>query len=262
MSYLMDKMSNIRIGQRLVIGMMLIITILVMPIILLLTESLSFQTRYNRTLENLGDISYIIQETEKQGYRIIDYCTMDMNIGESGETEIIVQMLYRVSRIRENIGTDERYQANLDTLQIVENLLLNYAESYKSGAGKCGGNSESFSLAGDMDFYSMVDTANYIVKNCNKLQSLEMNRSEDLKDEISANFRRMLITVSVTVVVVILLVIAGVYAITESITYPLGVLMAHIADISRSGLLDEDSAEMRGEKEEAVKKFVSQEGMS
>ena len=108
----------------------------------------------------------------------------------------------------------------------------------------------------------MVDTANYIVKNCNKLQSLEMNRSEDLKNEISSSFRRMLITVSVIVIIVIVLVILGVYTITESITYPLGLLMGHISHIAKSGLLDEDAKAVSQNKEKAVKKAVSQEGMS
>ena len=239
MSFAAEKMSNIRIGQRLLIGMMTIVTILVIPTILVITQAVGYQNRYNRTLENLGDISYIIQETETQGYRIIDYFTMDKNIEESGEAEIIVNMLYRIKQIRSNIGTDARYQANLDTLQIVDNLLNNYADSFKKGAGKC---DETYSMAGDTDFYSMVDTATYIVKNCNKLQALEMNRSEDLKDEISGGFIAMLITIVVIVAVVILLVIFFIATITESITYPLGMLMSHIAGVARSGLLDSDSS--------------------
>ena len=256
MSNIAGKMSNIRIGQRLVIGMMVMITILVLPIILLITQALSHQIRYNRTLENLSNISYIIQETEDQGYRIIDYCTMGMNVEESGEAEIIVQMLDKVTKIRDNIGDDTRYQANLDSLQIVDNLLANYAQSYKTGVGKCG---EDFSMAGDSDFYSMVDTADYIVKNCNELLSLEMNRSEDLKNEISSNFYTMLVTVSVIVIAVILLMIVLVYSITKSITYPLGLLMSHIADISKSGLLDEDSQETSQNKKQLTENAVKQE---
>lgn len=229
-----EKISNVRIGQRLLVSMMVIVTILVIPTILVITQAIGYQNRYNRTLENLSDISYIIQEAETQGYRIIDYFTMDMNIKESGEAEIIVRMLYRIKQIRSNIGTDARYQANLDTLQIVDNLLDSYASSFKKGAGKCG---ETYSMAGDTEFYSMVDTANYIVKNCNKLQALEMNRSEDLKNEISNGFIAMIVTITVIVIVVILLVIFFIAILTESITYPLGRLMSHISGISESGLL-------------------------
>lgn len=228
-------MSNLRIGQRLIIGMMVMISILVIPIILVMTQSLDHQSRYNRTLENLSDISYIIQETENQGYRIIDYCMMGTNIEDSGETEIVVTMLDKIERIRDNIGDDERYQDNIDRLDIVENLLENYAQSYKTGAGKCG---ENFSMAGDADFYAMVDTANYIVKNCNKLQSLEMNRSEDLREEISSSYHNMIYVVTVIVAIGILAMVLFVYSITKSITDPLGLLMVHIAEISESGLLD------------------------
>ena len=244
MSFAAEKMSNIRIGQRLLIGMMTIVTILVIPTILVITQAVGYQNRYNRTLENLSNISYIIQQTETQGYRIIDYFTMDMNIEQSGEAEIIVNMLYCIKQIRSNIGTDERYKENLDTLQIVDNLLSNYADSFKKGAGKCG---ETYSMAGDTDFYSMVDTANYIVKNCNKLQALEMNRSKDLKNDISNGFVAMLITIIVIVAVVILLVIFFITTITESITYPLGMLMSHIAGVAESGLLDSDNGDSNKE---------------
>ena len=222
-------LKNLRIGQRLIIAIMFMITVLVLPIILVMTQALSHQRRYNRILENLGNISYIIQETENQGYRIIDYCTMSMNIDKSGETEIIVQMLDKADKIRKNIGTDKRYKKNQEMLQIVKNLLKNYAQSYKTGVIKCG---KTFSMAGDTEFYSMVDTANYIVRNCNKLQSLEMNRSEDLKEEISDDFNRMFLTVFSIVVIVILVMILFVYSITKSITNPLGLLMSHIANIS------------------------------
>ncbi|MCR5452891.1 MAG: hypothetical protein K6F00_09710, partial [Lachnospiraceae bacterium] len=193
---------------------------------------------------NLGDISYIIQETESQGNRILDYCTMGMNVEESGEAEIIVRMQDKIDSIRENIGDDERYKDNRDMLVIVENLIHSYATSYKSGVSKCG---DHYSMAADMDFYSMVDTASYIVKNCNKLLSLEMNRSEDLKERISSNFTAMIITVSIIVVIDILLTVLMVYLMTSSITHPLGLLMSHIYDISKEGLLDNDLGSNRTE---------------
>ncbi len=55
MSFIARKMSNIRIGQRLLISMMIIVTILVIPTILVITQAIGYQNRYNRTLENLGD---------------------------------------------------------------------------------------------------------------------------------------------------------------------------------------------------------------
>lgn len=234
-SFLVRRMSRLRIGQRLVIGMMTIITIMGILIIFVSAEAMNYQRRYNDTLENLNNISYIIQETEQQSYRILDYCTMDKNIEDSGETEIIVHMLDLPAQIRQNIGTDPRYQKNMEQLDIVENLLSSYAKSYQQGAGKCG---KTFSVAGDMDFYSMVDTADFLVKNCNRLLSLEMNRSMDLKNESSSSFHTMLGIVGVIFVVMVLMMTFLVYAMTESITHPLGVLMAHMKDISDSGLLD------------------------
>ncbi len=245
LSFIARKMLDISIGQRLVVCMMLIITITMLPIIILFSTALSYQNTYNRILENLSDISFIVQETQDQGYRIMDYCTMNVKITESGETEIIVDMMECIDRIRNNIGEDDRYEDNQRALDIVDNLLTNYATSYKSGTRKCG---EYFNLSGDSDFYSMIDTANYIVNNCNELLSLEMNRSADLRKEMASSFRRMLVFLIIFVIVVILLMIRFVYTITESITYPLGILMSHIGDISRSGLINTETKDRSGEK--------------
>ncbi len=239
-SHLAKKMSDIKIGQRMVIGMMTIITIMGLPIIMLVFASISYQQSYNRTLENLSDISYIIQQTRVQGYRIIDYCTMNMNIKDSGETEIIVDMMECVDRIRGNIGNDPLYEDNQAALTIVDNLLTNYANSYKSGTEKCG---QYFNLSGDSDFYSMVDTANYIVNNCNDLLNLEMNRSNDLRKSIQKNFQRIMIIISVFVIIMFILMIGLVYAMTESIIYPLNRLMGHISAVSRTGLIGDEPKE-------------------
>ena len=120
---------------------------------------------------------------------------------------------------------------NLEMLQVVDNLLQNYASDFKSGVSKCG---EKYSMAGDSDFYSMADTANYIVRNCIKLQALEMNRSEDLQEDISNGSFKTYIYITIGVTAVIILVIAIIYAITQSITYPLGLLMSHITEVSET----------------------------
>ena len=235
MSAAARRLTRTRIGQRLVLSMMAIVTALVIPTIVVIGQTVSYQRQYDKVLENLGDISYIIQETETQGYRIIDYFTMDVDIWDSGEADIIVQMLYRVGRIRENMGDDSRYQENLDTLQIVENLLNSYTGEFKEGVAKCG---DKFSMAGDSEFYSMVDTAKYIVKNCNRLQALEMNRSSDLQADISGSFRTTITVLIIVIIVIIVLVIFLVYILTESITHPLGILMSHIKNVADAGLMD------------------------
>ncbi len=241
LSYLAEKMSDVKIGQRLVIGMMLIITVMVIPIILLISSAIQYQHLYNRALENLSDISFIIQETESQGYRIIDYCIMKKEISKTDETKNITTMMKCIDRIHDNIGDKKQYQKNQDVLTIVDNLLMNYANSYKTGTQKCG---KYFNLSGDSDFYSMVDTGNYIIQNCHDLLSLEMNRSNDLKNKISANFKRIILVISLFVIVVILMMISLVYTMSESITYPLGKLMNHIAAISKSGLIDQANKQL------------------
>ena len=178
--------SRFKIGTRINTGILIIICLLAIPTIVLINQSMNFRATYNGILDNLDSISYIMNESNQQGNRIIDSCSIHTNIKESGETEIIIKMQDEIEDIRKNIGEAEENQKNREQLAVVENLLNNYVESYKSGISKCG---DSFSLSGDIDFYSMVNTSKYLSKNCTELLNLELERSVVLKDQISSKLK-------------------------------------------------------------------------
>lgn len=226
-------MSRFKVGARIHAGVSIIIILLVIPTAMTLFVAADYRNSYNKILDNLDRISYIMGQSELQGDRILDYCVSKKNISDSGETEILVRMQNDVEKIRQNIGENEEYQRNLEQLEIVENLLDSYVESYKAGVGKCG---ETFSLAGDTDFYSMVSTSGYLSKNCTKLLNLELARSSDLKDNISDGFYRVIRIILIVFAVILLAALAFSFALTRSITIPLNLLRKNISRVADGDL--------------------------
>ncbi len=226
-------MSKVKIGTRINVIFLIIIFAVAAPVFLLVSESVKYMNTYNSVLENLESINYIMNETEQQGNRILGYCTINKGIKDSGETEIIVKMQMEVEKIRKNIGNDDKYQKNLQKLDIVENLLNNYVETYKAGIALC---DSTFSLAGDTKFYSMISTAEYLSKNCNQLLSLELERSSELRTDITNNFKQSIILIVVIVGIVILISVILSIALTKSITSPLKLLRKRISAVAEGDL--------------------------
>ena len=135
--------------------MVLILCIIMIPVALLIYQTISYVNQYNDVLENLEYINYIVEETDEQGERILSYCSVNQKVSDTKETETIVRMQDYIEKIRNNIGTGKTYEANQESLDVVENLLTSYANDYKDALSLCG---DHFSLAGDVKFYSFLDT--------------------------------------------------------------------------------------------------------
>lgn len=225
--------SKVKIGTRVRTMVLLIICAVAIPVVMLVIEANRFMNTYNKVLENLESIRYIMSSTEQQGDRILGYCVVGKSIKDSGETEIIVRMQNQIKKIRDNLSTATDYKQNIEKLDTVENLLNNYVDNYKEGLSLCG---DSFSLAGDMKFYSMVDTAEYLSKNCNEFLSLELQRSANLKKEIVSDFQTSIITILVISIIIIAVAVVLSIAITRSITVPIKVLRKKISVIAKGDL--------------------------
>jgi len=231
--YIIRFISKVKIGTRLIILLILLICAAAIPVSMLLAEFRHSMDTYNDVLGNLEDIHYIMNETEGQGDRILGYCIISKNIDESGETETIIKMQNKLAQIEENLGNDKRYYENTEKLQTVKNLFDAYVQDYKDGIGLC---DDSFSLLGASKFYSMVNTAEYLSKNCNAFLSLELKRSEDLKAEIASEANtRIFFSMIVSLFAIIITVLLSV-AIRSSIITPLKLLRKKISVIANGDL--------------------------
>lgn len=147
---------------------------------MLLIEFNRSMNTYNDVLKNLENIRYIISATEDQGDRILEYCVVRKNIEESGEAEIIIRMQNKLAQIEKSLSDDEQYRENSEKFSIIKNLFNSYVQDYKEGVGLC---DDNFSLMAASKFYSMMNTSDYLSKNCNAFLSLELKRSADLREQ-------------------------------------------------------------------------------
>ncbi len=236
-SKLTKLISKVKIGVRVQVMALVLICAIAIPMVISIKSSSNYISTYNEVLENLDSIRYIMDETQAQGNRILGYCVVSKNIDQSGETEIIVTMQNKIKAVRENIESDtDKGDKRVAQLEVVENLLNNYIESYKEGLALC---DDTFSLAGDTKFYSMVNTAEYLSNNCNKLLSLELERCGQLNAQILKNFRQSIYNIIVVVIIIIIMSVLLSMAITSSITVPLKILRKKISVIAKGDLSGE-----------------------
>ncbi len=213
----------------------IIIMIMLVPLLLLIQYSNNYINQYDKVLSNISKLNYIETTTAAQPQRILNYCIINTNINSSGESEKIAEMIQYISDIKWKIGEDELYAQNLTQAVVVENLLNNYCQNYREGIGLCGGN---FSLAGDVQFYTMNDISDYISKNCSTLLNLEMKRSADIQRKIAENYNNMRTNVFVLLVCAIIVAVVLVIFLQRKIARPVRLLSRKLAVIADKDLTD------------------------
>ena len=230
-----ENKNSIRLTIRAKITIMFgtIIVIMLIPLIILMTYSNSYINLYDQVLSNVSKIEYIKTTTDSQPQRILNYCIINKNIADSGESEKIADLIQYISDIKYAIGEDAAYAQNLEQAEVVEKLLNNYLQNYREGIGLCG---DSFSLAGDIDFYTMNDISGYISSNCSNLLSLEMQRSEDIKQQIAKNYNGMRINIFVMLLIVVLVAVGLIILLNKKIATPIRLLSKKLAVIADKDL--------------------------
>lgn len=232
-----EKNKGLRFTLRAKITVMfsIIIIIMLIPLLSLMVSSNNFINRYDQVLSNVSKIDYIKTTTDSQPQRILNYCIINTDISSSGEGEKIALMLQYISDIKYAIGDDEEYAQNLEQADVVENLLQNYLQNYREGIGLCG---DSFSLAGDSKFYTMNDISGYISKNCSTLLNLEMQRTEDIQQDIASAYRNMQLNVIIVLPIIVLVAVGLVVILQKRITKPIRLLSKKLAVIAEKDLTD------------------------
>ncbi len=230
-------LSNINIGGRIFVFIIVMLIVVAIPIILLVKQTLSYNAQYSGLLANLAKLNYIVEETGQQGERILGYCTVNKKIADTDETEIVVRMQKYLKDVFERTGVENMSKEDKAQFEIVENLLNSYIEDYKEGISLCG---DSFSLAGDVKFYSMIKTAGYLSEESDQLLSYGMARSTQMNEEISKNFNKMILAIMISLSVIFVLSIVFAIILTRSITVPVSILKRKMKTIADGDLSDEE----------------------
>ena len=227
------------LGIKITVMFSVIIIIMLIPLLLLLLYSNSYINRYDRVLSSIKKLDYIETTTAAQPQRILNYCIINKNIADSGEGEKIETMMQYISDIKYEIGDDDAYADNLAQAVVVENLLNNYLQNYREGIGLCGNN---FSLAGDMQFYTMNDISGYLTTNISNLLDLEMQRSADIQDKIAKDYTGMRVKVVILLIVAVLVAIALIIILQSVIAKPVRLMSRKLAVIADKDLTNAEVA--------------------
>ncbi len=226
-------LSNINIGGRIFAFIITMLVVMIIPIVVLITRTFHYNNQYNELLENLSKISYIVNETESQGDRILGYCTINKKVADTDETEIIVRMQTYFEEIMENADVQNLSKDDRAKFEIVNNLMSSYVQDYKEGLSRCGDN---FSLAGDVQFYSMIQTAGYLSTRSNALLAYEMDQSDRIRGEISGHLQKTIMITAVLLAVIIVISIFLAWHLKRSITHPVNILKNEMRTIAEGDL--------------------------
>jgi methyl-accepting chemotaxis protein len=235
------------IGKKIIL-MFLIITILMSQMIISLgLNSITYITQYKGMLDNIIKINTIKNETFKQPNRMLNMIRSKSNIAESGEEEIIITMQSYITDIEANIGDDPTFEPNKLQLQSISEILEKYAVSFQKMKEVCGDNFGEKAFDPLMD---MKDVSSRMQDYCNFLINMELERSDLVQEQISADFNKMSIRMIISFILIVVISIILTIAFTRSITKPIGYLKKRFnlmadGDLSGNEIILKSEDEMR-----------------
>lgn len=211
----------------------------------------SFNSQYEEVLDNLKKINYIRENSEGQARRFNTLCMQQVNIEESGEDVILQTMNEYLDDVSESIDDSEAYADNRARIETMRKDLDSYTEIV-----------EELFASGDGTKYPKLDTnTKILVESTHQyngniasvaldLLVLELNRSADIQEEISSNYRVMILIAAVIFILTIAISIVLCLALTRSIVGPINKLKKEImlvadGDLSRDALVIQSKDETR-----------------
>ncbi len=234
----MKKIFAPSIGKRIILIIAFVAAVLLSLLIYFVKASYDFSLQYEQILDNLVKINYINSKTENQAKIIGNLCLFSQNIEESGEVEVIDKIKEYLPSIRENIGDDPIFKQNHTQLDSVEQHVNLYIDAFEELVEVCG---ENFSTAGNDYAYKMQSEASFITIYAVSLMQMELDRSNQLKNEISSSFRQLILIAIVVVSIAIVLVIVFAFSIIQrTIIKPIGLLKNNISIMAEGDLTGEE----------------------
>ena len=230
------------IASKIIVSYGIAIALMAVCMIFFVFRANSFNTQYEEVLSNLKKLNYIRENAQSQSGHFMSLCITEENIEKSGEDVILENMNLYLDEVSASIGDDEKYKVNQSRILTIRKQLDPYTECVKAIFAAGGGtNYPAFSqetrelIEATYDYNSNI--ANYALD----LLVLELERSMDIQDEISANFHAMIVTVIGFFVGTLIVSIILCISLTRSIVGPVNRLKKEImlvadGDLSRDSL--------------------------
>lgn len=183
------------IGKKIALVFLFSVVVLVFLIMFILLKSVHFNDKYNNLVNNVFRINEIRVNIISQPNKILNSCLAGDSLEEGAHLENAKAFLAFLDELKADLETDNRYFGNIGAVNSVRGPAEKYVayieEIYnKSADGKYPpADSEIQKIVKDMGV-----AGNQVSNNLSSLLTLELARSSDLQQEITREFRQLIIT--------------------------------------------------------------------
>lgn len=233
---ILSKFSlKISISTRIILTFSLMIAGLTAVILFLLIKTIDFSDRYNGVLENAYYLNDIKTECSKQGLRIPKLVSLGSKVNDT-EIKVINTMLDNANAIVENIGVDVVYSSNRSQAEQIAKRLEDYKAVYEEILSA---SDEHYSSASSEQAEKIQSLASTIATDSNTLLELEIDRSANVQEKITQDFRKMISVSAVLFIVILVFCILSLISLRNKIVAPINKLKNKTNKVSEGDLSGE-----------------------
>ena len=226
---------GVSISKRIILTFSLVMIGFAAVVLFLLIRTIDFSNQYNGLLENTYYLNDIKSESGKQSLRISKLCSLG-TAATNDEAGIIDEMITNAAAIIDNIGTDVVYSSNRQQAEALLKRLEDYKAAHDTMLELGGG---SYSPKGNDQATTMTSSADMIGTACDTLLELEITRSANVQEQITADFSSMIVLTITMFIIILVVCIVSLILLRHKIVTPINKLKDKTNSVSEGDLSGE-----------------------
>ena len=226
---------GVSISKRIILTFSLVMVGFAAVVLFLLIRTIDFSNQYNGLLENTYYLNDIKSESGKQSLRISKLCSLG-TAATNDEAGIIDEMITNAAAIIDNIGTDVVYSSNRQQAEALLKRLEDYKAAHDTMLELGGG---SYSPKGNDQATTMTSSADMIGTACDTLLELEITRSANVQEQITADFSSMIVLTITMFIIILVVCIVSLILLRHKIVTPINKLKDKTNSVSEGDLSGE-----------------------
>ena len=226
---------GVSISKRIILTFSLVMVGFAAVVLFLLIRTIDFSNQYNGLLENTYYLNDIKSESGKQALRISKLCSLG-TAATNDEAGIIDEMITNATAIIDNIGTDVVYSSNRQQAEALLKRLEDYKAAHDTMLELGGG---SYSPKGNDQATTMTSSADMIGTACDTLLELEITRSANVQEQITADFSSMIVLTITMFIIILVVCIVSLILLRHKIVTPINKLKDKTNSVSEGDLSGE-----------------------
>ena len=185
-----------KLGLRTKINILIFGNIIIFAVLMIISmfQMYNVTSEYNKVLDNISMISYIDTSGSNLARETQNFCGFGLAIKDSGHGEVISQINEDIKQIGSNIGDDPAYTSNSKAYIKLSGSIDNYTAAYNQVVAACG---ENYSSKGSQAADQLFVQATMMSMDADYLMKLEIQRAENMQNEITGSVRNDIVIISV-----------------------------------------------------------------